>query len=153
MNDTLICLYISPGPPSLLDFPEQTVTVVEGDSLTVDGLDNEFVPETFPFPQSVQWYKDGAAVENDTGRMVTLGYPDATFGQVNREDRGVYTISATNYRLDDGNVVVGRDNASFSLTVICMSLFYIEACTGSKNCMWLHAELKSFSACTAKMMG
>ena len=90
---------------------------MEGDPLTVD---LELMPEAFPFPQSVQWYKDGEEADNDADR--TLGYPNAIFDQVNRDDAGMYTLTATNNRLDNASVEIGTDSASFNLTVICKCL-------------------------------
>ena len=48
---------------------------------------------------------------------VTFGYPNVTFQQFERGDAGTYNLTATNYRLDDTNVVVGTDTGSFTLDV------------------------------------
>ena len=90
-------------PPSLQDIPP--MTVVEGGGVTTINLDLD--PEAFPFPQ-FQWTMNGQVATNNTPR-VTYSYPGVTFTSYDRVDSGTYTLTATNYRLDNTSVVVGMD--------------------------------------------
>ena len=95
------------GPPNLLD--NQQIVVVEG---TTNTTNLQQAPDAFPFPRQFSW------TANNNSR-VAFGYPSVTFQQLERGDAGTYTLTATNYRLDNTNVVVGTDTGSFVLDVQC----------------------------------
>lgn len=61
--------------------------------------------------------KDGVNVTNSS--QITYGYPTIVFQYVLREDIGNYTLSATNFRLDNESLQVGNDTGSFFLNVFC----------------------------------
>ena len=74
----------------------------------------------FPFPQFV-WMKDNIALSNATGR--SFGYPSFSFNPVARSDSGTYTLSATNFFLEDPFPELGNDTVSFDIDVVCKSIW------------------------------
>ena len=100
------------GPPDLNNTVERTA--IENDQVEIDvGIG----VESFPFPQEFQWKRDGVPVMNSS--RISYGYTSVVFQSVQREDGGNYTLSATNYRLDDEDQQVGSDTGSFFLNVLC----------------------------------
>ena len=102
-------------PPNLID--SLTVVDVEGSTNTVNLSQ---APDAFPFPRQFSWTVNGSPANNNP--RVTYGYPSVTFLRFEQRDAGTYTLTATNYRLDDTNVVVGTDTGSFTLDVQCKSI-------------------------------
>ena len=60
---------------------------------------------------------NGSPANNNS--RVTFGYPGVTFQQFEQRDAGTYTLTATNYHLDNNSVVVGMDTGTFTLDVQC----------------------------------
>ena len=100
------------GPPNLTD--NLTVVAVEG---STNAVSLRQTPDAFPFPQQFSWTVNGSPARNNS--RVTFGYPSVTFQQIEQGDVGAYTLTATNYRLDDTSVLVGMDTGSFTLDVQC----------------------------------
>ena len=91
--------------------------VVEGSAIQVDlssGL------EAFPFPAEFQWKKNDLPLDNTS--LTLLGYPTAEFRTVSQTDSGLYTLTATNYNLDNPSEVIGGGTGSFQLEVFCKSI-------------------------------
>ena len=103
------------GPPNLINI--LTVVAVEGSTSTVSLSQT---PDAFPFPQQFSWTVNRSPARNNSR---SFGYPSVTFQSLNRGDTGAYTLTATNYRLDDTSVVVGMDTGSFILDVQCKSIW------------------------------
>ena len=89
--------------------------------IAVEGSTNTIslrqAPDAFPFPQQFSWTVDRSPASNNS--RVTFGYPSVSFQQLERGDAGTYTLTATNYHLDNTSVVVGMDTGSFILDVQC----------------------------------
>ena len=101
------------GPPNLIDN-----LAVERSSTTGGGtVSLHQAPDGFPFPQQFSWTVNGSPARNNS--RVTFGYPSVTFRWFERRDAGTYTLTATNYRLDDNSVIVGMDTGTFILNVQC----------------------------------
>ena len=108
ISTCFLCL----GPPNLID--NLPVVAVEGSTSTVSLRQT---PDVFPFPQQFSWTVNGSPANNNS--RVTFGYPSVIFQWFERGDAGTYTLTATNYRLDNNSVVVGTDTGSFTLDVQC----------------------------------
>ena len=108
ISTCFLCL----GPPNLID--NLPVVTVEGSTSTVSLRQT---PDVFPFPQQFSWTVNGSPANNNS--RVTFGYPSVIFQRFERGDAGTYTLTATNYRLDNNSVVVGTDTGSFTLDVQC----------------------------------
>lgn len=102
------------GPPRLLT--GLTREAVEGTSFSITLSD---VPEEFPYPTEFQWTRNSIPITNSSSVM--LGYPGAVFLKVSRRDSGLYSLSATNYHLDNPTVEIGRGIGTFQLNVLCKS--------------------------------
>lgn len=94
----------------------EVVDVIEYEEHNI-GL--EVGPKAFPYPQSLQWTRDGVKIGNST--TVKFGYPAVSFTNVSQSDAGRYTLTATNYQLDDPSLVIGTAVGSFELNVKCKS--------------------------------
>ena len=90
------------------------MVAVEGSTNTVSLRQ---APDTFPFPQQFSWTVNGSPASNNS--RVTFGYPRVTFQRFIQGDVCTYTLTATNYRLDNASVIVGTDTGSFTLDVQC----------------------------------
>ena len=90
------------------------MVAVEGSTSTVSLSQT---PDAFPFPHQFSWTVNGLPANNNS--KVTFAYPSVTFQQIERGDAGTYTLTATNYRLDNISVGVGMDTGSFTLDVQC----------------------------------
>ena len=75
-------------------------------------------PPAFPFPSLVEWTRDGGEVVSSSENRV-FNYSSIFIGSVEPSDAGQYTLTATNYQLDDGGTLVGSDSASLTLNVLC----------------------------------
>ena len=115
IDPEIYVFFLISGAPNLTD--NQQMVVVEGTTGTVS-LNK--TTDVFPYPQEFGWTVDESPANNNS--RVTFGYPSVTFQPYIREDAGVYTLTATNYRLDDNSVVVGTDTGSFTLDVQCKSV-------------------------------
>ena len=89
---------------------------VEGSEFS---LDLSTGPSPFPYPKEFQWSRNGVPLRNSSGIM--WGYPGVTLGNVSRSDAGLYSLSATNYWLDDPSREIGSAVGSFQLSVLCES--------------------------------
>ncbi len=71
----------------------------------------------FPFPSSFSWtVNDNPAVNSS---LVTFGYPSVTFHTVEPSLGGPYSLSATNFFVDNQNRVLGSGVGTFTLDVLC----------------------------------
>ena len=109
--------FLYTGSPNLTD--NLPVVVVEGRTNTVSLRQ---APDAFPFPQQFSWTVSGSPASSNS--RVTFGYPNVTFLPFIRGDTGTYTLTATNYRLDNTSVLVGMDTGSFTLDVQCKSIWF-----------------------------
>ena len=73
-------------------------------------------PIAFPEPSSFDWLKDGQPLRQ-SGLSIT--YYSVMFFSVMRSDAGSYTVSTTNFLLDNVIQPVGSDSGSFYLDVLC----------------------------------
>ena len=91
------------------------VRIQEGDTdVTIDlGQD----PAPFPEPGIFNWSKDGQPLSDDN-IIVSLTYSNVTFLLVTRNISGNYTVSATNFLLDNTSQQLGSDVGSFNLDVL-----------------------------------
>ena len=87
--------------------------MVEGYAdITVDLLQD---PAPFPEPRIFTWSKDGQLLLAD----ISHTYSNMTFPSVRRNNTGNYTVSATNFLLDNSSQELGSDTGSFYLDVLC----------------------------------
>lgn len=75
--------------------------------------------EAFPYPTRFQWWKNGVEISNTS--TTALGYPRAEFETVSRDDAGLYSLTASNYNLDDPSQEIGERTGCFELVVFCKS--------------------------------
>ena len=103
------------------------VRIQEGDTdVTIDlGQD----PAPFPEPGIFNWSKDGQPLLDDS--IVSLTFSNVTFLLVTRNISGNYTVSATNFLLDNTSQQLGSDVGSFHLDVLC-KYFYNDIDLGRK---------------------
>ena len=102
------------GAPSLSDDIINR-SIIEGTKLTVDNLEQESL--AFPFPL-FQWTRNDIIASNNSG-LVSYGYPTVSFSNISRQDAGTYTLFAENFRIDEPDVQIGNDTATFILEVLC----------------------------------
>lgn len=103
------------GPPQLAT--GLIGEVVEGRGFSLDLSRGR---DPFPYPRDFQWTRnDGAPLRNAS--RVSWGYPSVVIRNVSRTDRGQYSLSAINYRLDNPSEEIGRETGSFQLDVLCES--------------------------------
>ena len=88
--------------------------VVEGTSLSLDLRTGR---DPFPYPQEFQWTRNSDVLSNSSQAL--WGYPGVALRDVSRTDSGLYSLSATNYRLDNPSEEIGRSTGSFQLNVLC----------------------------------
>ena len=99
------------GPPKL--HKNLIVRVVEGyANVTIDLLQG---PAPFPESSIFNWSKDGKPLLAD----ISQTYSNMTFPSVRRNNTGNYTVSATNFLLDNSSRQLGSDTGSFYLDVLC----------------------------------
>ena len=93
------------------------VTVLEGEDLIVDGLEEQ--PAAYPFP-IFQWTRNGIPVVN-ISESVSYGYPSINFYNISRTAAGNYSLFAENYVINSTgtSIMVGNDMGSFTLDVFC----------------------------------
>ena len=90
------------------------VKIQEGDLNVPINLLQE--PAAFPAPSNFEWLRDGQSVRQIG---LTTTYSSVLFSSVLRSDAGNYTVSVTNFLLDNATQPVGSDMGSFSLDVLC----------------------------------
>ena len=74
----------------------------------------------YPYPHTVIWYKDNSTLVNDSRRI--LGYPTLRFGIMLRSYDGNYSITVTNYYVNDTFyplTAFSTTSLSFTLEVLC----------------------------------
>ena len=88
--------------------------VKEGECNVV--VDLSLSPPPFPSPTFHRWIKQEVyAILNNTA---------ISFDKITRIHAGVYSLTATNYHLNDSNRKVGTDTGNFTLKVICKFLVF-----------------------------
>ncbi len=96
------------------------LVAVEGDAFPNGSLGIE-QQQPFPFPSSFTWSRDGDPLLNISAN-VSFGYPELSLNPVSRTDSGLYTLTASNYLLDNDSVLIGNGTGSFTLNVLCKFL-------------------------------
>ena len=76
-------------------------------------------PPAFPEPTVLTWMRNGQA---SLRSGLTTTYSNVTFDSVMRSDAGNYTVTATNFLLNDSSRPIGSDSGSFYLDVLCKCL-------------------------------
>ena len=75
-------------------------------------------PEPFPLDTlSFSWTRNGQPLSGGSGLALT--YSTVMFSTIGRSDSDVYSVSASNYIIDDPLQQIGNDTGSFILDVIC----------------------------------
>ena len=105
--------YFYAGPPKLRKM--FTVQIQEGDTNIIIDLCQD--PAPFPKPGIFNWSKDGQPLSDDS--ITSLTFSNVTFLLVTRSISGNYTVSATNFLLDNTSQQLGNDVGSFHLDVLC----------------------------------
>jgi hypothetical protein len=101
------------GPPKLRK--RFDVRIQEGDTEVTIDLRQD--PAPFPDPSIFNWSKDGRPLSSDN--IISVTYSNMTFLLVSRNISGNYTVSATNFLLDNISQQLGSDIGSFHLDVLC----------------------------------
>ena len=70
-----------------------------------------------PFPSSFSWTVNDNPMMNSS--RVTFGYPSVTFRTIEPSLSGYYSLSATNYFVNDTSLVLGSGIGTFKLDVLC----------------------------------
>ena len=92
-----------------------SVKIQEGDlNVSIDLL-RELA--AFPEPSDFEWLIGGQPLLRQDG--ITTTYSSVTFGSVMRSDTGNYTVTVTNFLIDNATQPVGSDTGSFYLDVLC----------------------------------
>ncbi len=89
-------------------------------------------PLAYPTPTDFQWTKDGVTIPISS--RATFSYPSVLFNSLERSDSGLYSLTATNHRTDNG-VAIGTGQGSFTLDVLCEWLY-----SGVSVSSWLCRE-------------
>lgn len=104
---------VKAGPQLNVSSP---VKVREGEGLL---LNLEMGHPAMPYPRNFSWTFNGTPQSNDSRRA--YGYPFMSFVAVERLDAGVYSLTTTNFFLDNPTLeAVGSDRTEFTLDVLCM---------------------------------
>ena len=111
-----VLLYLILGPPNLRD--DAMYRIVEN-NLNVP-VDLSQAPAAFPQPRNFTWTRNTVMLNNPT---LSLTYSSIIFPSVRRSDAGRYVVSATNFVIDNDMVQIGSDIGSFTLDVICKTMF------------------------------
>lgn len=98
--------------PNLND--DLSIKLQEGDSKVTVNLLLE--PVAFPQPSKFEWLKGDQPLRRSG---IATSYSSITFSSVMRSDTGYFTVSATNYLLNNSTQPVGTDMGSFILCVLC----------------------------------
>ena len=91
-----------------------SVKIQEGDLNVPIDLFQE--PAAFPEPSDFEWLVGGQPLKQNG---ITTTYSSVIFGSVMQSDTGNYTVTATNFILDNATQPVGSDTGSFYLDVLC----------------------------------
>ena len=73
-------------------------------------------PPAFPEPTDFTWMRNG---QPSLRSGLTTTYSNVTFDSVMRSDAGNYTVTATNFLLNDSSCPIGSDSGRFYLDVLC----------------------------------
>lgn len=95
------------GPPLLKK--NVVYKIIAGEKNVI--VDFSLDPPAFPPPKFLSW--------NKTGVYVTLKNSAISFDTITRKHSGTYSLTATNYHLDDNTKEVGTDTGNFTLDVVC----------------------------------
>ena len=82
-------------------------------------------PTPFPEPTIFTWSKDGQLLSAD----YSLTNSKISFPSIVRTNTGNYTVSTTNFWLDDSTQQVGSDTGNFYLDVLCEYILNWCLCT------------------------
>ena len=107
---------IYPGAPNLRD--NFVVRLQEKGEVDIP-VDLRQDPPAFPEPTDFTWTRNGLTLRSG----LTSTYSSVTFNSVVRSDAGNYTVTATNFLLNDSSRPIGSDPGSFYLDVLCKFLF------------------------------
>ena len=91
--------------------------LIEGEKNVTIDLNSD--PPAFPPPRFLSW--------NKTVTYVTLKNSAISFDTVIRNHAGVYSLTATNYHLEDNTKEVGTDMGNFTLDIVCKLDFQLIA--------------------------
>ena len=94
------------------------VRLQEGSEVNVP-VDLRQDPLAFPEPTDFTWMRNG---QPSLRSGLTTTYSNVTFDSVMRSDAGNYTVTATNFLLNDFSRPIGSDSGSFYLDVLCKCL-------------------------------
>ena len=113
----MLCTTFVTGPPNLQD--NFVVRLQEKSEVNVP-VDLRQDPPAFPEPTepNFTWMRNGQPLRSG----LTTTYSNVTFDSVARSDAGNYTVTATNFLLNDSTIQVGSDSGSFYLDVLCEHL-------------------------------
>ena len=73
-------------------------------------------PPAFPEPTDFTWMRNG---QPSLRSGLTTTYSNVTFDSIMRGDAGSYTVTATNFLLNDSTRPIGSDSGTFYLDVLC----------------------------------
>ncbi len=90
--------------------------VPEGERNVIIDLNLSY-PPAFPPPSFHRWIKPEV--------YVTLNNSAVSFDSITREHAGVYSLTATNYHLNDSNRIIGTNTGNFTLDVVCKFLLLV----------------------------
>ena len=93
------------------------VKIREGNTKVTIDLQQD--PAPFPEPCIFNWSKDGQLLSSDNNSIISITYSMMTFLLVTRDISGNYTVSATNFLLDNTSQQLGSDIGGFYLNVLC----------------------------------
>ena len=111
-----MCLHTYIGTPNL--HKNLIVRLQDGDvNIPVD-LHQD--PAPFPEPDIFNWSKDGQQLSAD----VNATYSTLTFSTVTKNSTGKYTVTATNFLLDNSSQQLGSDTGCIFLDVLCEYYYY-----------------------------
>ena len=111
----LMCLHTYIGTPNL--HKNLIVRLQDGDvNIPVD-LHRD--PAPFPEPDIFNWSKDGQLLGD-----VSATYSTLIFSTVTKNSSGKYTVTATNFLLDNSSQQLGSDTGSIFVDVLCEYYYY-----------------------------
>ena len=112
------------------------VRIQEGDTNVIIDLQQD--PAPFPEPSIFNWSKDGQSLSSNDNNIISIAYSMVTFLLVTRNTSGNYTVSATNFLLDNPSQELGRDIGGFYLNVLCKYYGYRVILLCGVNCIHVY---------------